>query len=58
MPATDPDAVFPEHNVTAHFSFPKQEEAVLDYWEKIDAFQESLKQSEGKPQFSFYDGPP
>ena len=34
------------------------EEGVLAFWKKIDAFRTSLKQSEGKPEFSFYDGPP
>lgn len=58
MPALDPNAVFPEHEVTASFSFPKEEEKVLAYWKQIDAFQESVRQSEGKPQYSFYDGPP
>ncbi len=28
MPATNPNAVFPEHSVTAQFSFPKEEEKV------------------------------
>jgi isoleucyl-tRNA synthetase len=34
------------------------EESVLAYWAKIDAFRTSLKRSEGKPEYSFYDGPP
>ncbi|CAD6913942.1 unnamed protein product [Tilletia laevis] len=52
------DARFPAHDITAQFSFPKQEEAVIDYWRSINAFQTSLEQSKGKPPFSFYDGPP
>lgn len=39
-------------------SFPKEEEKVLDYWNKIDAFPTQLKKSEGKPEYTFYDGPP
>ncbi|XP_065669203.1 isoleucine--tRNA ligase, cytoplasmic isoform X2 [Hydra vulgaris] len=39
-------------------NFPKEEEKVLEYWKKIDAFKTSLKLSEGKPRFTFYDGPP
>ncbi|CEQ41339.1 SPOSA6832_03031, partial [Sporobolomyces salmonicolor] len=58
MPARNPNATFPEHDVTTSFSFPKQEETVLEYWKDIDAFQESIRQSEGRPQYSFYDGPP
>lgn len=28
---TNPDAVFPAHNLTASFSFPKEEEKTLKY---------------------------
>ena len=52
----NPAAVFPTHNPTAQFSFPKQEVDVLEYWKDIDAFAESLRQSEGKPEYTFYDG--
>eukprot|EP00043_Microstomoeca_roanoka_P009306 m.88655 g.88655 ORF g.88655 m.88655 type:complete len:1182 (+) comp14546_c0_seq1:150-3695(+) len=40
------------------FSFPEMEQDMLALWEKINAFQTSLKFSEGKPEFTFYDGPP
>lgn len=49
------DLQFP---VSAPFDFPKEEEKVLAFWKEIDAFQTSLKLSEGRPEFSFYDGPP
>lgn len=39
-------------------SFPKEEHDVLTLWDEIDAFQTSLKLSEGQPPFAFYDGPP
>ena len=32
------------------FSFPGAEVEVLEYWKKIDAFQTSLKLSEGRPE--------
>ena len=41
-----------------NLSFPKAEEEVLEYWKSIDALQTSLKLSEGRPEYSFYDGPP
>jgi len=44
--------------VDERVSFPRLEEDTLAYWASIDAFQTSLKRSEGKPEFSFYDGPP
>jgi len=44
--------------VPENISFPKTEEEVLAYWQQIDAFQESLRRSQGKPEYSFYDGPP
>jgi isoleucyl-tRNA synthetase len=38
--------------------FPTEELTTLEYWKEIDAFKECLRQSEGKPQYIFYDGPP
>jgi isoleucyl-tRNA synthetase len=40
------------------FSFPGEEESILNLWTRLDAFRTSLAQSEGKPEFTFYDGPP
>ena len=37
---------------------PAVEEQMLETWRKEKTFQESLKQREGAPYFSFYDGPP
>lgn len=42
----------------SHFSFPREEEKILQNWNDIDAFHTSLKLTEGKPEFSFFDGPP
>lgn len=39
-------------------SFPAEEEKILALWEKLDAFNEQLRRSEGKPEYIFYDGPP
>lgn len=44
--------------VTSPFNFPKEEEKVIQFWREIDAFRTSLKLAEGRPKFSFYDGPP
>jgi hypothetical protein len=30
----------------------------MNFWREIDAFKTSQKLSEGKPVYSFYDGPP
>ncbi|KAF8482215.1 isoleucine-tRNA ligase [Gautieria morchelliformis] len=49
---------FPPHDITSPFNFPKEEEKVIKFWRDIDAFQTSLKLAEGRPKFSFYDGPP
>ena len=35
---------------TETFSFPQMEEEMLEYWKKIDAFNQSLKLSEGRPE--------
>ena len=44
--------------VTPDVSLPKQEEAILALWDKQDVFQQTLKATQGKPFYSFYDGPP
>ncbi|KAI0069288.1 isoleucine-tRNA ligase [Artomyces pyxidatus] len=49
---------FPAHDISAQFNFPKEEEKVIEFWREIDAFKTSLKLSEGRPEYSFYDGPP
>lgn len=44
--------------VDSHISFPNAERDVLAYWDEIKAFETSLKLSEGRPAYTFYDGPP
>ena len=39
-------------------SFPSDEEATLALWARLDAFKTSLELSRGKPEVTFYDGPP
>ncbi|PRP77154.1 isoleucine--tRNA ligase, cytoplasmic [Planoprotostelium fungivorum] len=56
--ASDPLTTDTFFIVDERVSFPRLEEDTLAYWAQIDAFQTSLKMSEGKPEFSFYDGPP
>ena len=41
-----------------NIDFAVEEERVLELWKELDAFRTCLKQSAGKPRFSFYDGPP
>jgi len=38
--------------------FPAEEDKALAYWAEIDAFKQSLALSEGRPEYTFYDGPP
>lgn len=40
------------------FSFPREEEKVLEFWNEINAFHRSLELTKGKPEFAFFDGPP
>ncbi|XLS85072.1 hypothetical protein HN51_035238 [Arachis hypogaea] len=40
------------------FSFPKQEEKVLEFWSQVKAFETQLELTKGKPEYVFYDGPP
>ena len=46
------------HQVPAAFSFPEEEEKIMQFWKEIDAFHTSLKKSEGRKEYTFYDGPP
>lgn len=39
-------------------NFPQLEEAILEFWKKARIFEKSLDQRRGKPQFTFYEGPP
>lgn len=39
-------------------NFAGEEEKILKLWEKLEAFKRSLELSQGKPDFTFYDGPP
>jgi isoleucyl-tRNA synthetase len=38
--------------------FPAEEELVLARWREIDAFKRQVELSEGKPRYTFMDGPP
>jgi isoleucyl-tRNA synthetase len=39
-------------------SIPEREERILAFWQREQIFKKSLAQGQGKPSFSFYDGPP
>ena len=45
-------------SVTDKINFCAEEEKILNYWAETDAFKTSLKLSENKPEYTFYDGPP
>jgi isoleucyl-tRNA synthetase len=45
-------------DVPEKLSFPEVEEVILKYWQEKNAFMTSLKLSEGRPEYTFYDGPP
>ncbi|XP_051141767.1 isoleucine--tRNA ligase, cytoplasmic [Andrographis paniculata] len=40
------------------FSFPDQEEKILSWWDKVDAFKTQLERTKDLPEYIFYDGPP
>ena len=56
----------PTHTLTCQFSLavpvavnpPEKEEEILAWWEENGTFKESLRLSEGRKPWSFYDGPP
>ncbi|MEU8570523.1 isoleucine--tRNA ligase [Streptomyces pathocidini] len=46
------------HQVPAQVDLPALEHAVLDFWRENKIFARSLDQSEGRPEWVFYEGPP
>lgn len=44
--------------VDSKFNFAGEEKKVVEFWREQDVFEKTLKLNEGKPCFSFYDGPP
>lgn len=44
--------------VDTGLNFLEREKEVLEFWKEKGIFAESVKQNEGHPEFSFYDGPP
>ena len=44
--------------VTGRYDGPSIEQQVLDFWREHDVFTETLRQSEGRPLFTFNEGPP
>ena len=44
--------------VNPKVDFPKQEEAVLDFWKKNNVFKKSIEKRNGAADFVFFDGPP
>ncbi|XP_060095862.1 isoleucine--tRNA ligase, cytoplasmic [Heteronotia binoei] len=44
--------------VAENINFPQEEEKILQIWNRLNCFQECLKQSKNRPRFTFYDGPP
>ena len=44
--------------VPAHVDLPAMEREILDLWSSEDVFHQSVAQSEGRPLWVFYEGPP
>lgn len=44
--------------VPAQVDLPALEHAVLEFWRESKVFAKSLEQSEGRPEWVFYEGPP
>ncbi len=45
-------------NVSAEGQFAAEERKVLELWQRLQAFERSVSQRAGAPNFIFYDGPP
>lgn len=46
------------YRVAETLNFPREEEQTLKFWKDNNVFQNSVKQSKGRPRYTFYDGPP
>jgi len=44
--------------VPPRYDGPATEAAILDFWRRENIFQRTLSQSQGRPEFVFYEGPP
>lgn len=44
--------------VISDFNFVQREQEVLEYWKENKIFEKSVSVREGRPTFTFYDGPP
>ena len=44
--------------VSTNLNFVEREKEVLDFWNKNEIFEKSMKIREGCPTYTFYDGPP
>ena len=44
--------------VNSRYNGPALEEEILEFWDRESIFDKSLEQSEGRPRFSFNEGPP
>jgi isoleucyl-tRNA synthetase len=47
----------PFAKVETQIDFPAQERAILEYWQRTDAFEKLRAKNRGKPTWSFLDGP-
>ena len=44
--------------LSAQIDLPLMENQILSFWEKYNIFEKSVINREGKPRWSFYEGPP
>ncbi|MBR5948408.1 MAG: class I tRNA ligase family protein, partial [Clostridia bacterium] len=44
--------------VSTSLDFVPREKEILEFWKQNGIFEKSVKLSEGKPPYTFYDGPP
>ncbi len=44
--------------IDSRYNGPQLEQAILKFWESSSIFAQSIEQSEGRPRFSFNEGPP
>ena len=45
-------------DVESRYNGPKIEQEILAFWDEDNTFEKSIEQGQGKPRFSFCEGPP
>ncbi|MGH3544541.1 MAG: class I tRNA ligase family protein, partial [Mycobacteriales bacterium] len=58
VPERDHQASSPFSALTPHVDLPALDAEIIEFWDRRDIFGRTLEASRGRPQWTFYEGPP